>query len=326
MENSKDILLGKLISGCISDQEKNQLDQLAQNDSVLRHEIDKSLQVWSDTGKLCLFHRIECRKKQDLNQVLNRVKGKSSKPTTQHQLFVQARYWVATSAAVVLVCLAAYLYFNTPGFGRWESYATNDQIGNITLPDQSSVMVNKHSKLVYLKNTDETVRLVKLKGEAFFDVQKMNNKPFRIKAGETTIQVVGTSFNVKSDVRNHFTEVFVSEGIVTLSAKKEVITLVKGETGQYHNGELSKISPVDHNHIYWKTGVLNFTNNSIEEVAAILSKHFAEIESVQIKAQQSNTRITTKFENQSLNDLFDELALLFNKKFSFNNGILVISD
>lgn len=325
MDNSKDILLAKLISGSISNQEKNELDQFAQEDPVLQQEIDKSLRVWNQIGKLCLFHRIECRKKQDFSHVLNRVKTTSDQKST-HRKFFQARHWSAAAAAVILICLSAYLYTNTPGFGRWEAYATNDQIGNIVLPDQSSVMVNKHSKLVYLKSTNEQTRLVRLKGEAFFDVQKMNNKPFRIKAGETTIQVVGTSFNVKSDAKNHFTEVSVSEGIVTLSAKNEVITLIKGEIGQYRNGELSKISPIDHNQTYWKTGVLNFTNNSLEEVANILSNHFSEIEKVQMRAMGSDIRITTKFENQSLNELFDELALHFNKKFSFDGGILVISD
>ena len=41
-------------------------------------------------------------------------------------------------------------------------------------------------------------RNVWLKGEAFFEVAKNPNKPFKVYAHGTTTQVVGTSFNIRA--------------------------------------------------------------------------------------------------------------------------------
>ncbi len=67
----------------------------------------------------------------------------------------------------------------------------------ILLPDGTRVTLNADSKLYYDKSFNGTERVVRLEGEAFFDVVKMPGKPFIVHAGAVNIRVLGTAFNVK---------------------------------------------------------------------------------------------------------------------------------
>ena len=82
---------------------------------------------------------------------------------------------------------------------------------SITLEDGSIVYINTQSHLSIDYSQD--ARLVEIVfGEALFDVKRDENRPFRVIAGRTTAEALGTQFNVR-----HFenaTEVSVVEGQV----------------------------------------------------------------------------------------------------------------
>ncbi|MDL2230656.1 FecR family protein [Alistipes sp. OttesenSCG-928-L06] len=64
----------------------------------------------------------------------------------------------------------------------------------IRLPDNSTVLLNKGSEIAY----SAAHREVYLKGEAFFDVAKGLNEPFRVRTDLLTVYVTGTTFNVNA--------------------------------------------------------------------------------------------------------------------------------
>ncbi|MDP4291931.1 MAG: FecR family protein, partial [Bacteroidota bacterium] len=67
-----------------------------------------------------------------------------------------------------------------------------------TLPDGSKVWLNAGSRLDYNLDFGNKTRIVKLTGEAFFDVKTDSLKPFIVKAGKLAIKAYGTAFNVKA--------------------------------------------------------------------------------------------------------------------------------
>lgn len=319
-------LLAKLVSGTISESEHQALTQQAQDDPQLQADINSARHLWETSGQLSLYHKIECCKKQDFELVKARMLNMSMQNTRRASLQMTTRRLVTAAAAAAIIATAIYLHLQVPGFGRWDAVVSNNHIENVMLPDHSQVTLNNHSRLVYLKGTDHAKRLVKLKGEAFFDVRKMADKPFIITSGNTTIQVIGTSFNVKNEGLKEFTQVTVTEGIVKLTADDQELLLTKGETGTYRNGRLEKAPKPDANAIYWKNHILQFTDNSLSEVIGILTENLSDIKSVQVNTKSDQIRITTKFENQNLSAILEELSIHFNKKFTLNDGILVISD
>lgn len=67
----------------------------------------------------------------------------------------------------------------------------------LVLPDGSKVFLNAGSKLTYDKSFDSQERIVRLSGEAYFDIVKNPSRPFIIQTASMNIRVIGTAFNVK---------------------------------------------------------------------------------------------------------------------------------
>ncbi len=69
---------------------------------------------------------------------------------------------------------------------------------NITLTDGTQIWLNSGTTFKYPANLDQKDVDVFLEGEAFFEVAHVKNRKFNVKTSTINIQVLGTSFNVKS--------------------------------------------------------------------------------------------------------------------------------
>lgn len=91
----------------------------------------------------------------------------------------------------------------------------------ISLPDESSVILQPHSKISYSpQQYNKTKREVILSGEAFFEVQKNSEVPFFVYANELITKVLGTSFTIKTNASQ--TEVIVKTGRVSVIMQNDV--------------------------------------------------------------------------------------------------------
>lgn len=64
----------------------------------------------------------------------------------------------------------------------------------IKLPDGSTVWLNAESSISYPEYFDKDERRIKLKGEAFFDIRKDENRPFIVEVNNIDVSVLGTQF------------------------------------------------------------------------------------------------------------------------------------
>ena len=69
--------------------------------------------------------------------------------------------------------------------------------GSVTLPDGSVAWLNTNSKLTYPEKFSDKYRKVKLEGEGYFKVKKNEQAPFFVETNQMTVNVLGTSFDVK---------------------------------------------------------------------------------------------------------------------------------
>lgn len=68
----------------------------------------------------------------------------------------------------------------------------------ITLEDGSVVFLNSGSKISYTKGFTDSLRLLTLEGEAYFEVAHDPSRPFIVKTGSVSTRALGTEFNVFS--------------------------------------------------------------------------------------------------------------------------------
>ena len=147
--------------------------------------------------------------------------------------------------------------------------AGNDQKNVlVSLPDGSTVYLNRNSEFSYHKNFGKKGRNVKLTGEAFFKISPDVTKPFIIDAGKANVKVVGTSFNVITNNKESDVEVFVKTGKVLVSDQSgsQTIQLDPGYVGTMNSKTSGKTINIDPNYLSWNTGDLEYSGQKLSVV------------------------------------------------------------
>ncbi|MBQ7311116.1 MAG: DUF4974 domain-containing protein [Alistipes sp.] len=184
--------------------------------------------------------------------------------------------WVRTLlryTAAVLVCAAVVggtLYF-TKSNEQCEICADSMQNKSIVLPDKSKVELKANSTITFDSNFTKN-RVVRLDGEALFDVVKMNSAPFVVKAKGAQIVVKGTKFNFKaySDCEN--VEAVLINGAVDFTTATHNVALKPNQKAVYNKGSRRvNIVEVDaelevFGQRYFDTEPLGSVVNSLEQV------------------------------------------------------------
>jgi len=240
--------------------------------------------------------------------------------------------------AAVLIVLIGVGYLisittqNLPENIEWTSVHTTDEKQNITLSDGTSLWLNINSEITYPNSFNGEKRKVILNGEAFFDVARNAKKPFIIHSNKSAIQVLGTSFNVESNIDMANVKVTVVTGKVALFDTTNIenkIILQPGEQGihYYADNELVKINNSDKNFLAWKTGILVFENTTLNEVCQILSKHFDKQIVLQNKEALKEKSLTAIYENKSIDEILEILEITLDISIMRNeNGITLLKN
>jgi transmembrane sensor len=184
----------------------------------------------------------------------------------------------------------------------------------VVLPDGSKVWLNAQSTIKFKVPFDQTNRDVLLSGEAFFAVQKNPNAPFVVKTGNVSVTVLGTKFNCKAFEDEGNIEVVLAEGKVIMNTNsgisgKEII-MKPGERAVFDKrSNFTRVTneKID-KYIAWHNGKLVFDETPMPEVATQLERWFG-IEVIIDDPKILKYRITTTFENESLNQVLDLLKL-----------------
>nr|WP_319271269.1 FecR domain-containing protein [uncultured Draconibacterium sp.] len=151
----------------------------------------------------------------------------------------------------------------------------------ITLSDGTKVWINAGSRLIYPSRFTDKTREVLLVGEAFFDVSKMEDKPFVVKTPDIDIKVLGTQFNVSAYPDENVAHAVLTEGSVEISHKSQSvfernIILKPGQLASYNKqNESTNIYDVDTEYFTsWKEGYLTFTNSDLNRVVKKLERYY----------------------------------------------------
>lgn len=105
----------------------------------------------------------------------------------------------------------------------------------LTLPDGSKVWLNAASSIRYPAAFGNKERRVEITGEAYFEVAKFRNLPFRVNTPSGEIQVLGTHFNVNAYANEPAETTTLLEGKISLSTtgNQQSLILQPGQQAQY---------------------------------------------------------------------------------------------
>lgn len=170
-----------------------------------------------------------------------------------------------------------------------ETYHTDIKPRTVVLSDGSQVVMNRHSNLsVRMGRSARTVTLAE--GEAAFDVTHNPARPFVITAGDQSVRVLGTAFNVLNHDGQF--EVAVERGVVAvtpaaaLGSARPAVQLIAGQKIVQNGSDTPMLSHVNPERAsMWRQGVLLYRDASLAEVADDLSRYFDKPVKVELSAQ-----------------------------------------
>jgi transmembrane sensor len=240
------------------------------------------------------------------------------------------RYWSVAASLALIMVIGIALFSNRVGTKEASvvGYST-EMLTKITpagvkltvqLSDGTIIKMNSGTMLTYPERFSDSIRLVYLEGEAFFEVAKNPEKPFVIKTGLAEAEVLGTSFNIRAFGNDEAMEVALISGSVWLKNKLGGEQILE----PYERGIVNRNQPViikdqfDVKEIVgWKDGILLFKKATFEQVVKKLEHWYgAEFEvnpSVKGKGVYSG-----EFRNETLEHVLSGIAYSYGLKYEIN--------
>lgn len=315
MEKEIKTKIEKFITGISDEKERSEMELLFLNgeaNSFLRSSLEKDfnkiMEEVPDQQKLVssllgnIYQRI---KKNEFN--------KSQNPARKI-----VRFYMKTAAVMLipLIIAGGLLYINirhsAPRIAESVKSTIYAPLGSrisFTLPDGTTGMLNSGSSISYsFPFRDE--RQIELSGEGWFEVKHDAKHPFIISALNSTIRVLGTSFNLSAYPDEKYLEIVLTKGEVEFYNKdsKEKIVLMPSERLILRNGNLSKSVIDTSRYNAWTEGKLVFRGDSMGEVARRIARWYnVDIELVGKQLESYSFRGT--FQDDKIEDILKFLAM-----------------
>ena len=213
--------LKNILRNHCTEQDKTELIQW-----VLSEKFDDDLEKYISEDleiELAQKHRIN---DVELNTMAAKIISKARKETNttvnpEHEIPTYSGDWQNRSglgffykiaATLLLVALFTFIAFhftkNTTEHVKTATAITKEnqrgRKSTIFLKDGSIVYLNAESSIRYPEVFPDSARIVKLQGEAYFDIARDPDKPFIVQVGNLRVSVLGTSFNINAYEENEF--------------------------------------------------------------------------------------------------------------------------
>lgn len=217
--------------------------------------------------------------------------------------------WTAAAAAVI----ALAVFFWPAGESTMYS-AQAGEIKTITLPDNSTMTLNAESGATINDNWAKE-RKIELKGEAFFEVVK--GTPFSVLTDNGMVEVLGTSFDVKS--RDKSFEVKCSTGKVRVRCGKSQVEITPGSLARLENGKLV-VATFDKDQKDFRNGEFSFEEAPLSEVFDEFERQFnVKVE----KPDLTGKFYTGRFSNKDLEQALKIICIPMNLSFEIQDDKVI---
>lgn len=242
------------------------------------------------------------------------------------------RYAAFLTLPLLLTSLfLGYLYFHKPVVEDKyaEVTAAMGSVIRYELPDHSVVWLNAGSTLRYPTVFRKDNRNVELKGEAYFEVQADQERPFYVNtANGLSVYVYGTKFNVAAYEDEGTIEAVLERGRVNvITPGRETFVLAPDEQLIYDklSGAVTRKKVDVYEKVAWKDGKLIFRNASLDDIFKRLSRHFnVDIQFNNRHGKEYKYRAT--FRTETLPQILDYLAKSATLRWKVEDGVQQADD
>jgi len=305
--------------GELSAQQIDELMQWKAADSEHAQLFDEVEKTWAESRENIVFPDFDVQRAW-LNVKKQTIDFPVEKKRSPLTIVFESPFMKAAAAILLLVAITwvmSQVVFTKPTF---TDLASVSGMKEYYLPDSSKVWLRDNTTLRYSSTYGDDERMVFLDGEAFFEVRKNANKPFTVLSYRSRVIVKGTSFSVRSRMRDSIDFVEVEEGKVAVLEKysrsgKELM-LTKGMKASVDiYGSLRQSTDTSKAIAPWRNPnyveQLVFVNAPLKDVI----KDLKEKTNIFVTLEDENAescRFTGEFENSNSEEIIQIIALSMN--------------
>lgn len=241
--------------------------------------------------------------------VFTKVSSSRNRKVKIRQVLLSSRQYAASLLIIGLAFLAIYFFAQTP-VQEPEWMVKTTEIGmrsTITLSDGTMVRLNENSRLEFPEFFDSNERVVKLYGEAYFDVTSNPEKPFKVVSNQTEVTVLGTIFNVNTFQATEATVASGSVKVADMHSKGNVL-LTSGQQAILKESEIvvNQVNPEFY--IGWHTRKLQFDSLPAEEVFHVLERAYGVTIALDKYSKKVDCLITGRYEGERIETIMKGLT------------------
>jgi transmembrane sensor len=146
----------------------------------------------------------------------------------------------------------------------------------LILSDGTKVWLNAASSVRFPVIFQGNERQVEITGEAYFEVAKNRQKPFRVSVNGTVVEVLGTHFNINSYADEATINTTLLEGVVKVTKADNLKILARGQQAQVNEkGEVRTVKNVNLDEVVaWKNNYFSFNNTDVKKLMRQLSRWY----------------------------------------------------
>ena len=226
-------------------------------------------------------------------------------------------------AAVLTICILGFWGYNQFYKHKYTEIVSLNKVSSETLPDGTILTLNKNAKISYMTNFKHNRKLKMEIGEVFFEVKKDSEHPFMIDIDKVSVEVLGTSFNIKK--HQDFTQINVETGVVKVSLSGNDVTLFKGEQLIIKNGanQLLKEKYTDQLYNYYRTKLFKTNNIKLAELVITLNQAYGS--NISLDERSKELTISTTLKMDSLEENIQIICETLNLSSSGNGNNILLS-
>lgn len=288
-------------------------------------ECSKNRKIYAQM-QLVMQHPDSAKRGQIQEEVWNNIKGRNKSHTINTR---KKRGWDTwqKAAAILIFCFSLALVVYQFNHSIRESNSNLVEVKVIEkvslpgqkvttkLPDGTMVELNSESKIVVPDSFKDDIREITLEGEAFFKVARDESRPFIINTKDLRVEVLGTSFNIKSYPGENISVVAVASGKVAVSDDRDSReNLLKGEKVAY-TSKTKLMFKEDYNweeEFGWKENILLFQNNNLSEIMERLTRWYGVEFNIENNTLDLDKNFSGRYNDPSLRTVLKGLSFVYN--------------
>ncbi|MBL1410713.1 FecR family protein [Sphingobacterium faecale] len=193
---------------------------------------------------------------------------------------------------------------------------------HMTLSDGTKVWINASSELVFPSQFTKDRRQVKLKGEAYFQVAKDQDRPFVIETVGGNVKVLGTHFNISAYTDRPVTTLEEGKVMVYKDHLQEI--LYPGMKGEIVGSRIDLRKADLQKELAWKNNLFYFKGDNIVSIAKELQNWYDLEVSFSKGVSLSQTYTGEISRSANLTEVLKMLEFVSDLDFKIDNNKLVI--